>query len=258
MKRIGSISCICSIVLLSSCTSTRQQEALSSEDIVAQKHAFIELESALEQEEVRLMQEALAAKKARAEEEARLEAKEKAREEAERKAEEEEAARLAAEEKAAEEAEQKAQAREAEEAWDEKPAATPGLLTSRGRRRPANTAEENITPTAAQQEAARAMLSKTAEPRTKVAEAPVTAEPKKKENKQQEKQPEEPQEEMQLPGSVRNGVLRTRRFAPPEEAISSKDNDEPMPNSVEMRGFRSPVMKANLPMNLDGKIIKND
>ena len=31
-----------------------------------------------------------------------------------------------------------------------------------------------------------------------------------------------------------------------------------MPNSVEMRGFRSPVMKATLPMNLDGKIIKKD
>ena len=66
------------------------------------------------------------------------------------------------------------------------------------------------------------------------------------------------QEEVQLPGSELSGGLRTRRFAPPEEAISRDDNDEPLPNTVEMRGLRSPVMKGNLPMNIDGKIIKED
>ena len=226
---------------------------MSAEDITAQLRAAAELDEALEKEEMRLIQEALAAEKAKAEEEARREAEEKAREEAE----EAEAARLAAEEKAAEEAEQ--QARQAEEAarqdaLAEKPAATPGLLTSRGKRRPADTAEKNIIPTAAQQEAARALLNKTTPPHPKAVRTPETAE----KETPQAKQPEQPQEDVQLPGSVRNGVLRTRRFAPPEEAISNKDEDEPMPNSVEMRGFRSPVMKATLPMNLDGKIIKKD
>lgn len=220
---------------------------MSAEDITAQLRAAAELDAALEKEEKRLMQEALAAEKAKAEE--------KARDEAERKAEEAEAARRAAEEKPAEETEHKTQTRQAEEAASQgartKPlTATPGLLTSRGKRRPAEAAEENITPTAAQQEAARALLSQTAAPKPKAAKPLVTEKP--------EKQPEEPQENVQLPGSVRNGVLRTRRFAPPEEVISNRDEDEPMPNSVEMRGFRSPVMNANLPMNLDGKIIKKD
>lgn len=187
------------------------------------------------------MQEALADEKARAEEAARLEAEEKAREEAERKEKETADARRAAEEEAAKGAEQEAEAPEAKA-----PSATPGLLTSRGRKRPIKDAEETIIPTAAQQETARAILTGKVDARPKAVTHPVVAEPEKQ------------QEEIQLPGSVRNGVLRTRRFAPPEEAISSKDNDEPMPNSVEMRGFRSPVMKANLPMNLDGKIIKTD
>ena len=220
---------------------------MSAEDITAQLRAAAELDAALEKEEMRLIQEALAAEKAKAEEEARREAEEKAHEEAERKAEEAEAARLAAEEKAAEEAAR-------QDALAEKPAATPGLLTSRGKRRPADTAEKNIIPTAAQQEAARALLNKTTPPHPKAVRTPETAE----KETPQAKQTEQPQEDVQLPGSVRNGVLRTRRFAPPEEAISNKDEDEPMPNSVEMRGFRSPVMKATLPMNLDGKIIKKD
>ena len=216
---------------------------MSAEDTTAQLRAAAELDAALEKEEMRLIQEALAAEKAKAEEEARREAEEKAREEAE----EAEAARLAAEEKAAEEAAR-------QDALAEKPAATPGLLTSRGKRRPADTAEKNIIPTAAQQEAARDLLNKTTPPHPKAVRTPETAE----KETPQAKQPEPPQEDVQLPGSVRSGVLRTRRFAPPEEAISNKDEDEPMPNSVEMRGFRSPVMKATLPMNLDGKIIKKD
>ena len=210
MKRIGPISCICSIVLLSACTSTRPQESMSAEDITAQLRAAAELDEALEKEEMRLIQEALAAEKAKAEEEARREAEEKAHEEAERKAEEAEAARLAAEEKAAEEAEQ--QARQAEEAarqdaLAEKPAATPGLLTSRGKRRPADTAEKNIIPTAAQQEAARALLNKTTPPHPKAVRTPETAE----KETPQAKQPEQPQEDVQLPGSVRNGVLPHRK-----------------------------------------------
>ena len=31
-----------------------------------------------------------------------------------------------------------------------------------------------------------------------------------------------------------------------------------LPNSVELRGLRSPSMRGQLPMNIDGKIIKNN
>ena len=82
-------------------------------------------------------------------------------------------------------------------------------------------------------------------PRKKAAPAPVP-------------EPAPVRDELQLPGSELGGGLRTRRFAPPEEAISRDDNDAPLPNSVELRGLRSPVMKGRLPMNIDGKIIKED
>lgn len=53
------------------------------------------------------------------------------------------------------------------------------------------------------------------------------------------------------------GGLRMGRFAPPEEAVSSSENDEPAPNSVELHGFRSPNLKGGkLPMNINGKINK--
>lgn len=53
------------------------------------------------------------------------------------------------------------------------------------------------------------------------------------------------------------GGLRMGRFAPPEEAVSSSDNDMPAPNSVELHGFRSPNLKGGtLPMNINGKINK--
>ncbi len=53
------------------------------------------------------------------------------------------------------------------------------------------------------------------------------------------------------------GGLRMGRFAPPEEAVSSSDNDMPTPNSVELHGFRSPNLKGGtLPMNINGKINK--
>lgn len=53
------------------------------------------------------------------------------------------------------------------------------------------------------------------------------------------------------------GGLRMGRFAPPEEAVSSSENDAPAPNSVELHGFRSPHLKGGkLPMNINGKINK--
>ena len=258
MKRLFPISCIGSIVLLSSCTLTQQQAPLSTEDAAAQSRAASELDAALIKEEIRLIKEAREEEKRRAREEAeqkaREEAEEKAREEAEARAEAEERAREEAEARAAEEerAREEAEARAAEEerartAAEEQQEAgndrTPQLLSSRRKQK---AEEEIITPTAEQQEAARKMLTEQAvKNQDKKKAAPVT------EHEQEE-------EEVQLPGSELRGGLRTRRFAPPEEAISRDDNDEPLPNSVELRGLRSPVMKGNLPMNIDGKIIKED
>ena len=244
MKRLFPISCIGSIILLSSCTLTQQQAPLSAEDAAAQSRAASELDAALIEEEIRLIEEAREEEKRRAREEAeqkaREEAEEKAREEAEARAEAEERAREEAEARAAEEERAREDAEEQQEAGNDR---TPQLLSSRRKQK---AEEEIITPTAEQQEAARKMLAKQAvKNQGKKKAAPVT------EHEQEE-------EEVQLPGSELRGGLRTRRFAPPEEAISRDDNDEPLPNSVELRGLRSPVMKGNLPMNIDGKIIKED
>lgn len=233
---------MCSLVLLSSCTLHQQQAPLSAEDAAAQRLAASELNSALIIEEKRLIAEAKAEEERRAREEAerqaREEAEEKAREEAEAKAEAEEKAREEAEEQARKEAESKEESGKTDN--------VPQLLNSRPK--PKTQAEEVITPTAEQQEAARALLASQSKPKT--VKKPV-------ENQTPTPAPEEP-EEFRLPGSEISGGLRTRRFAPPEEAISRDDDDEPMPNSVELRGLRSPVMKGTLPMNIDGKIIKED
>ena len=276
------------MMMLSSCTLTQQQAPLTAEDAEAQRLALSELEKALITEEKRILEEAKAAEaaraKAEAEERAREEAEEKAREAAEAKAEAEERAREEAEEKAREAAEAKAEAeerareeaeekaREAAEAEEQarkkatqsakKPATTteesnqqrkPSLLTTRGR---AKEKDAPIVPTAEQQEAARKLLSKT----SKAKSVPKTdREPQKAPQHEPAPQPAiETNEEVQLTGSVTSGALRMRRFAPPEEAISKDDEDAPLPNSVEMRGLRSPVMKGQLPMNIDGKIIKEN
>lgn len=241
---------MCSIVLLSSCTLTQQQAPLSAEDAAAQSRAASELDAALIVEEERLIKEAREEEKRRArenaEKKAREEAEEKAREEAEAKAEAEERAREEAEEKAREEAEARAEEKAREEELKEEGNRSPQLLSSRRRQK---AQDEVITPTAEQQKTARKMLAEQAA--KSKAKAEKKAEPATISR-------DEEQEEMQLPGSELSGGLRTRRFAPPEEAISRDDNDEPLPNSVEMRGLRSPVMKGNLPMNIDGKIIKED
>lgn len=273
MKRIGSISCICSAILLSACSLPQPQPVLSDEDIAAQLRAACELDTALEIEEKRLLEEELAAVKAMKEQEARRKAEEMARKEAERKAKEEEEARREAEEKAREEAERKTKkdaetkaqtaqekAIKAAEAADAATSAnrTPRLLSSRGGRRPQNEAPENIVPTAEQQKAAQELLNKNAKskPTQKAEQHPAPSPAESKTLVAEE--PKASREEIQLPGSVTSGALRTRRFAPPEEAISRGDDDEPLPNSVEMRGLRSPVMNGKLPMDIDGKIIKEN
>lgn len=62
------------------------------------------------------------------------------------------------------------------------------------------------------------------------------------------------------PAEISTGGLRLRRFAPPEEAISSAEGDDiPLPNSAELHGLRSPVLPAgNLPMDINGKLTPTD
>ena len=264
MKRIGTISCIGSIILLSSCTLTQQQPPINLEEAAEQLLAAQELDMALEQEQQTILEEAReaaeAAEKARLEAEARAAAEEKAREEAEALAkakeeaeekahEEAEAAEEEARRKAEEVAEQKL--REAEEqAAKSKDDNVPHLLNSRRKGKQELTKkEETITPTAEQQEAARKLMQE-----QKRQEEAKTA--KANEAKKQVSTPE-PAPVAEESRDLRS-TLRMRRFAPPEEEISRSDEDEPLPNSVELRGFRSPTMKSKLPMNIDGKIIKED
>lgn len=55
-----------------------------------------------------------------------------------------------------------------------------------------------------------------------------------------------------LPG---NGRPLLRAYMRPEEATSTQDAEAPQPNSVELRGLRSPEMPNTLPMNIDGKLL---
>lgn len=252
MKRIGTISCISSIILLSSCTLTQQQPPVNQEDAAAQLLAAQELDLALEQEQQTILEEAReaaeAAEKARLEAEAREAAEEKAREEAEAlaKAQEEAEERAREEAEAAEEARRKAE-EEAEQTADDN---VPHLLNSRRKgKKELTRKEEPITPTAEQQEAARQLMQE--QKRKEEAKAAKASEARK-----QAPAPE-PSPAVEEKQDLRS-TLRMRRFAPPEEEISRSDNDEPLPNSVELRGFRSPTMKSKLPMNIDGKIIKED
>lgn len=102
---------------------------------------------------------------------------------------------------------------------------------------------KKATPTAAQQAAARAAL---AEQRAMEAE--------------EESLLNTPALPADAPGDTSTGGLRLRRFAPPEEAISSAEgNDIPLPNSAELHGLRSPVLPAgNLPMDINGKLTPTD
>lgn len=98
--------------------------------------------------------------------------------------------------------------------------------------------DKNVQPTPAQMEAAVQVLQENITTAAAAPESIPDAEPA-------------PQTDV-IPGGLRMG-----RFAPPEEAVSSSDNDMPAPNSVELHGFRSPNLKGGtLPMNINGKINK--
>ena len=245
MKRFGSISFICSTLLLSACTLTQQQQQqfpLSAEEIEARQQAARELDAALVQEQERLQKEAEQEARTREEEEKAKQAQaaapapteaEKARHRAEQEI-------LAAEKEQAHAEETASREKEDDSA---RPAAR--LFTTRGIQQAEEPAgrQEEITPTAEQQKAAQALLNR------QPASAP-TSEPAP------EKQADKPAE-LKLPGSVTGGALRQHRFGPPAETLHDDDDEEQLPNSVELRGLRSPSMKGRLPLNIDGKINKN-
>ena len=143
---------------------------------------------------------------------------------------------------------------------DETKERIPQLFSIRGRRggriaqqdEAAEKANEKITPTKAQQKAAIKLLATQDKPKPKPSTRP------RKRTAAAPPVEESDLEQRALPGSVLGGTLRSRRFAPPEEYDSSNDDDAPLPNSVEMRGFRSPVLRGRLPMDLSGKMIKED
>ncbi len=278
MKRPVTIPCIFSAFLMSACTLTPPQSPLTAEDAAAQKLAIQELEDALLQEGRTVAAEAREAAEAKAialaeeqakqaaaelaqrEAEAKAEAEEQARRDAQAKAEAEEQARrdaqakAEAEEQARQEAEEHARlAAEAKAEESKKPRRAPQLLSSRGRRSYTQVAEEeqkeeeaSIVPTAEQQAAALKLLSKQEKPN------------KPKAKHQPAKAPSAEAAKEGYNHDLRS-TLRVRRFAPPEEGSEQNDDTgEPIPNSVELKGFRSPVMKGRLPMNIDGKIIKED
>lgn len=244
MKRFGFLSSLCSAVLLSACSVTQLPE-LSPEDAAAQAAARQELNSALRQE-FRIA--ATEAREAEAEAIRELRARmdrEKAREEQRLAA---EAAGYAAghtPETLATEA--SGATKKTEDRQAAAPQQGPRLLTSRARKADE---KQNAAPTEEQQAAARKMLAEQSRP---APAQPAPAHPQK--SKPQPSPVIESRNEQ--PQDLRS-VLRVRRFAPPEEAISRENDDEPTPNSVELRGLRSPIMKGNLPMNIDGKINKDN
>lgn len=120
------------------------------------------------------------------------------------------------------------------------------------------TAESSVQPTPEQMETAMELLreSHSTETDTHGDQTPestistMDSAPHATDGDSQSIQPEDEPEV--IPGGLRMG-----RFAPPEEAISSDENDAPAPNSVELHGFRSPNLKGGkLPMNINGKINK--
>ncbi len=223
------------MVMLSSCSLTQQAAPVTPEDAAAQKQAAEELEQALKAEEKQKQAETGKAPResgtdAETADSKKLENLIRQASEELQKAEKEEQIQAAAE----------AAARESER--------VPQLMNSRRRtpEAPEPPQEATPSPTAEQQAAAHQILQQEHAP-----EPPAQL-------PQPEKAETTPEPAVyQTPGDLRSG-LRMRRFAPPEEKISQDNDDEPLPNSVELRGFRSPTMKGTLPMNIDGKIIKED
>ena len=112
----------------------------------------------------------------------------------------------------------------------------PALLSTRRKLQPEASAQEpaTISPTEEQSKAALQLLN-----------TPATSQPNTKHISK-------PETEAPLPG---NGRPLLRAYMRPEEASSTHDAEAPQPNSVELRGLRSPEMPNSLPMNIDGKLL---
>lgn len=106
----------------------------------------------------------------------------------------------------------------------------------------AKPAKSTAAPTAAQQAAARAVIAE---------DAAVRAEEEALLNT-----PAAPANVADAAPTLSTGGLRMRRFAPPEEAVSSGEGtDMPVPNAAELHGLRSPVLRNDaLPMDINGKL----
>lgn len=146
----------------------------------------------------------------------------------------------------------------------------PQLFSSRGRRKVQVDAPAEVAPAAPtekQQAAARKMLAQQDKKKEKARPAPVpTAAPvqekvvvvhKPTPGISPETTPLPPAPSLAVapaPPPAR-GALRGSLFTP-----SANDNEEeedtPLPNSVELRGLRSPLMGRQLPMSIDGKLNK--
>lgn len=106
--------------------------------------------------------------------------------------------------------------------------------------------QKPVQPSAAQQAAAEQMLQNAGGQAASVP-APVVADP----------------EPLNLAEPTSGSIpgrrsLRLGTIAPPEEAASGgADAPQPLPNSVERHGLRSPLLPKNLPMDINGKLTGN-
>lgn len=107
---------------------------------------------------------------------------------------------------------------------------------------PAAQTTKAAAPTAEQQAAAHALIAEAAAARAEE-EALLNT-------------PAAPADEADAAPTLSTGGLRMRRFAPPEEAVSSGEGtEEPLPNAAELHGLRSPVLRSDaLPMDINGKL----
>lgn len=312
MKSIASITCACTVLLLSSC-SLNQQGGGHATDAAALQ-AGKELAHALRTEEKSLLDEArdaealanasaaeravmearrkaLTEELARQEAEAKMAAAQQAALEAQARVAEAEKARLEAEARvkmaeemaraAQEKARERMMAEAAEQAAQNVEESSPAqprraqLFSSRGRRKTATELNpEHIpdAPTEQQQTAARKILAQQAKqeekestPAPRQEKARIARAPQHRESAPAA----QPKEARLASVSSVTAPPPAPTPTPARQALRVKDftltdiddeaeNSAPLPNSIELRGLRSPLMGGQLPMNIDGKLNKKN
>ncbi len=92
------------------------------------------------------------------------------------------------------------------------------------------------------------------------APAPSDAQQKAAEQILEGEAPASPEAETPAPAPLQSnsalpgGGLRMGSIIPQEDPASTGEAPPPAPNSVELRGLRSPKMPSSLPMGIDGKL----